>query len=206
MHSSTRRLCTLLIAIALCAVSARASDQGEPLLGRAGGVPVTEREFRERFELTPGLYRHKDSRLEAEKQEVIYSMVAEKLLAQEALARRLDADSLYQLALSEVTKLLARDASSSRIPQTPNRPGRALPPRPISTGCIGTPRSTHSGTPRPSSGGRRTPQSKTQHTRSPTGLSRNRWPPDRATTFWPSRSPRRIRGSHRWAALCSVSR
>jgi parvulin-like peptidyl-prolyl isomerase len=110
MRSNTRRFHTLFFALALCAVSARAADQEEPLLGRAGGAPITEREFRERFELTPGLYRHRGVRLEADKREVLYSMIAEKLLAQEGLARRLDADSLYQRALSEVTKLLARDA------------------------------------------------------------------------------------------------
>jgi parvulin-like peptidyl-prolyl isomerase len=37
-------------------------------------------------------------------------MIAEKLLAQEAVARRLDADSLYLRAVAEVTKLLTRDA------------------------------------------------------------------------------------------------
>ncbi len=110
MRFDIRRFRTLLLALALWAVSARAADQEEPLLGRAGEAPITERAFRERFELTPGLNRHRGARLETDKQEVLYSMIAEKLLAQEALARRLDADSLYQRALSEVTKLLARDA------------------------------------------------------------------------------------------------
>jgi parvulin-like peptidyl-prolyl isomerase len=104
------RFHTLLLALALCGVFARAADQEEPILGRAGEAPITERAFRERFELTPGLYRQRGARRETDKQEVLYSMIAEKLLAQEALARRLDADSLYQRALSEVTKLLARDA------------------------------------------------------------------------------------------------
>jgi parvulin-like peptidyl-prolyl isomerase len=99
-----------LLVLALCSVVAGTAAQQEPILGRAGGEPVTEREFRQRFELTPGLYRNRGSLLEAAKQELLYSMIAEKLLAQEALARRLDADSLYQRALGEVTRLLARDA------------------------------------------------------------------------------------------------
>ncbi len=110
MHLKTRTLRTLLLALVICTVRAGAADQEESILGRAGGEPVTEREFRERFELTPGLYRQRKARLEAEKQELLYSMIAERLLAQEALARRLDEDSLYVRAMSEVTKLLARDA------------------------------------------------------------------------------------------------
>lgn len=110
MRFDIRRFRTLLLALALCAGPARAADQEEPILGRAGEAPITERAFRERFELTPGLDRHRGARIETDKQEVLYSMIAEKLLAEEALARRLDADSLYQRALSEVTKLLARDA------------------------------------------------------------------------------------------------
>ena len=110
MRFDIRRFRTLLAALALCAVFARAADQEEPILGRAGEAPITERAFRERFELTPGLHRQRGARLESDKKEILYSMIAEKLLAQEALARRLDADSLYQRAISEVTKLLARDA------------------------------------------------------------------------------------------------
>jgi len=81
----------------------------EPIIGTAGGVDITEREFRERFELTPGLYRNRRDRLEEEKLIAAYSLVAEKLLAQEALARGLDQEEAYQEALAGVTNLLARD-------------------------------------------------------------------------------------------------
>jgi parvulin-like peptidyl-prolyl isomerase len=88
-------------------VSVLAEEQ--PILARAGSAFISEREFLERFELTPGLYRHRKSQLEGEKLKALYSIVAEKLLAQEALSRNLDRDSLYQSALLDLTKLLVRD-------------------------------------------------------------------------------------------------
>jgi hypothetical protein len=70
---------------------------------------ISEREFIERFELSPGLYRRKGARLESEKLSLLYSMIAEKLLAQEALERHFDSDSVVVAALDGVAKLLARD-------------------------------------------------------------------------------------------------
>jgi peptidyl-prolyl cis-trans isomerase C len=102
------------LATALLALfaSGRARPQGtspEPIIGSAGRTEITEREFRERFELTPGLYRNRRDRLDEEKLITAYSLVAEKLLAEEALARGLEQERGYQDALAEVRKLLARD-------------------------------------------------------------------------------------------------
>jgi peptidyl-prolyl cis-trans isomerase C len=82
-------------------------QQEEPILARAGKVFITEREFLERFELTPALYRSRKS--DGDKLNALFSLVAEKLLAQEASDRQLEGDSLFQSALAEVTKLVARD-------------------------------------------------------------------------------------------------
>ncbi len=93
-------------------LSVRAPAQGsdsDPILARAGKTFITEREFLERFELTPALYRSRTSHLEEEKLTTLYSLIAEKLLAEDATDRHLDRDSLYQSAITEITKLLARD-------------------------------------------------------------------------------------------------
>lgn len=81
----------------------------EGVVARAGGRFISEREFTERFELLPALYRHRASRLEEAKLELLYSLTAEKLLAQEAIDRGLDRDSSFLAALHEIRKLLARD-------------------------------------------------------------------------------------------------
>lgn len=101
-------LCAILLLIPL--LSVRAQDGSEPLLARAGNAFISEREFQERFELTPGLYRHRKAQLEQEKLTFLYSMIAEKLLAQEARVRGLDTLVTYRTAIADLTKLLARDA------------------------------------------------------------------------------------------------
>jgi parvulin-like peptidyl-prolyl isomerase len=91
------------------AAPAQTEPASEPAIARAGNVFISEREFLERFELTPGLYRHRKPQLEQEKLTLLYSIVAEKLLAQEALARNLDTAALYNFALADITRLLVRD-------------------------------------------------------------------------------------------------
>jgi len=91
------------------AAAAQTDPVAEPAIARAGTVFISEREFLERFELTPGLYRHRKPQLEQEKLTLLYSMVAEKLLAQEALARNCDTAALYTRALADIARLLVRD-------------------------------------------------------------------------------------------------
>ena len=105
-HSTPQNfnLPALVFVLILCAAQARSWDQQNPVLGRAGDLSITEREFRERFQLSPGLHRQGANRLDTAKLEFLHSMIAEKVLSQEALARGLDADSPYRRALSEITK------------------------------------------------------------------------------------------------------
>jgi len=70
---------------------------------------ISEEEFLERYELLPGQYRNRTNNNEESKLVFLYSLVAEKILAQEALARRMDQDSVYQYAISGIKKMLARD-------------------------------------------------------------------------------------------------
>ncbi len=79
------------------------------VVAKAGNVFVTEKEFIERFELSPALHRGRKSRLEDAKLELLYSIIAEKLLAQEARERGLDRDSAFQSSFDVLRKILARD-------------------------------------------------------------------------------------------------
>ena len=99
----------ILLLLATCSAAAQTGPAENAVIARAGHAFISEREFVERFELTPGLYRHRKPQLEAEKLEMLYSMVAEKLLAQEASARSLDTTALYRSALADLTHLLVRD-------------------------------------------------------------------------------------------------
>ncbi|MEK6571638.1 MAG: peptidyl-prolyl cis-trans isomerase, partial [Bacteroidota bacterium] len=84
-------------------------EPGKSYVGRAGDTFISEDEFLQRFELLPGLYRQRKPQLEQAKLEFLYSLIAEKLLVQEAIARGLDADSLFQASFNEVRKLILRD-------------------------------------------------------------------------------------------------
>ena len=105
-----RRIIPLLAGILLAApFLALAQQDNVAVVARVGNVFISEREFLERFELTPGLYRHRKPQLEQEKLTFLYSLIAEKLLAQEALARGLDTSALFRAGMADLVKLFARD-------------------------------------------------------------------------------------------------
>ena len=107
-----RRLTILLLVTgALCLTEARAQSTQVPadVVAKAGDTYITEKEFVERFEMLPGLQRHRAGRMEEAKLELLYSLVAEKLMAQEARTRGMDQDSIFRLSFEEVRKMLARD-------------------------------------------------------------------------------------------------
>ena len=79
------------------------------VLARVGDRFISEKEFVQRFELLPAVQRNRKNQLEPAKLDLLYSLVAEKLLALEAQARRLDQDSTVQAELLEMRKLLGRD-------------------------------------------------------------------------------------------------
>lgn len=106
--ASLMRAAAILLAIA-CTAPAQTDPPDGAVLARAGDVFVAEREFTERFELTPGLYRHRKPQLEQEKLVLLYSMVAEKLLAREARERQFDTAGVYRAAITDLLKLLVRD-------------------------------------------------------------------------------------------------
>jgi hypothetical protein len=81
----------------------------ESVLAKAGYIFITEREFLERFELLPNQFRNRPSNIEESKLLFLYSLIAEKLLAQEAEMRHLDQDSVFQQALHHIKKNLVRD-------------------------------------------------------------------------------------------------
>lgn len=78
-------------------------------IARAGNIYISEQEFLERYELLPGQYRNRQKNVEESKLVFLYSLIAEKLLAQEAAARHIDQDSMYQAAIEGIKKMLARD-------------------------------------------------------------------------------------------------
>jgi len=84
------------------------SAKAEAYVGKAGDIFISENEFVRRFEMLPALRRGKAG-LEREKLEFLYSLIAEKIFAQEAKARKLDEDTAFVSSYNEIRKMLARD-------------------------------------------------------------------------------------------------
>lgn len=107
------RVVMLIVAgcLLLPASNARARGQDPPnaVLGRAGEIFIPEWEFLQRYELFPSLRQQRRGRMEHAKTELMVSLLAEKLLVQEARARGLDRDSAFVQDFDGVRKLLARD-------------------------------------------------------------------------------------------------
>jgi parvulin-like peptidyl-prolyl isomerase len=98
-----------LCVLCICQARPQTAEHQNSAIARAGTMYISEEEFLERYELLPGQYRNRTNNIEESKLVFLYSLVAEKLLAQEALTRHMDQDSVYQYAISGIKKMLARD-------------------------------------------------------------------------------------------------
>ncbi|MDP1676109.1 MAG: hypothetical protein Q8L88_04525, partial [Bacteroidota bacterium] len=83
--------------------------KNDSYVAKSGNIFISEREFVQRFELLPGLSRQRRSQIETAKSEFLYTLIAEKLLAQEAIERRFDQDTTVQRVLLAIRKKLSRD-------------------------------------------------------------------------------------------------
>jgi hypothetical protein len=100
----------LILVFLLASVSAsQITEADETYLARAGDIHISENEFLQRFEFLPALYRHRKPQLERAKLELLYAMVAEKLLAQAALEQEVDQSPVFLDAFNRVRKLIVRD-------------------------------------------------------------------------------------------------
>jgi parvulin-like peptidyl-prolyl isomerase len=78
-------------------------------VARAGSIYISEQEFLKRYELLPGQYRNRRGNTEESKLAFLYSLVAEKLLAQAAIEHHRDRDTVFQKSIAGITRMLARD-------------------------------------------------------------------------------------------------
>ena len=104
----TLLLLLLLISSSFIVSGRQHSAKAEAYVGKAGDTFISESEFAKRFEMLPALRRGK-SGIEREKLEFLYSLIAEKIFAQEAKSRKLDEETAFVSSYIEIRKLLARD-------------------------------------------------------------------------------------------------
>ncbi len=78
-------------------------------LAKAGDKIITARDFIQRYELTIWQGKERKTQVDKNKLEFLYSMIAEKLLALEALALGLDKEPEIEKAIKQTEKLLVLD-------------------------------------------------------------------------------------------------
>lgn len=99
-----------IILFVLISVSLFAQKEDEKILARVGNKNITLKEFRERYELTPQLGRHNKNREEYLKEELLYSIIAEKLWALESEKLQLDTIDVMKYTFPALQKMYWRDA------------------------------------------------------------------------------------------------
>ncbi len=109
---SCGRICLAILVLLVCVDSElkpQTPDPSNSVVARVGDQYIEEEEFLERYELLPAPGRSRKGNTEEAKLELLYSIVAEKLLAQEAVSRHMDKDSAFVAAFDDVRRKLARD-------------------------------------------------------------------------------------------------
>ena len=104
------RLLKTLICIIIFSSFSAAQPQGEKPVAKIGSTIISVDEFRERFELTPQVNRHIKGREDLYKEELLYSIIAEKLWSLEAENLRLDTTEIMRSTFTTLEKMYWRDA------------------------------------------------------------------------------------------------
>lgn len=82
----------------------------DSLLVKIGNSGITTEEFQKRFELIPQLTSGFKKDLEQKKNDLLHSLIAEKLWANEAEALKLDTSDIMQITFKTIEKMFVRDA------------------------------------------------------------------------------------------------
>jgi peptidyl-prolyl cis-trans isomerase C len=83
--------------------------QNKKVIAKAGGIEVTSDEFRLRYEFTPHPQKLDFNEIE-KKKEFLYTLIAEKLLAEEAIRNGLNNEKEYLELLNYLREIYLRDA------------------------------------------------------------------------------------------------
>ncbi len=85
------------------------AQNGNKIIAKAGNRNITVKEFVERFEFVPQLNRNQTN-IDQKKKELLYTIIAEKLFAQEAESLKLDTTEIMRYTFPAMEKMYVRDA------------------------------------------------------------------------------------------------
>ncbi|GAB1350454.1 hypothetical protein MASR1M107_26690 [Ignavibacteriales bacterium] len=96
--------------MSLLFISTLHSQLRKDVVAKIGDREITDKEFILRYEMTPKYIAHVKGAQQALKEELIYTVAAEKLFAQEAEKLRLDTIKEVKIRIEQFEKMFARDA------------------------------------------------------------------------------------------------
>jgi parvulin-like peptidyl-prolyl isomerase len=105
-----KQIFIVILFLLLCTVEQYSQSFIDKNVARVGNLTITDQEFLERYEMTPGFNRHRKSTIESQKIEFLFSLIAEKLWALEAISRGLDTSDVIKFSTEAFTKMFVRDA------------------------------------------------------------------------------------------------
>jgi len=99
----------LLISLFLFHTEIFSQSFNQPYVARVGSKVITDSEFLERYEFTPGFKRHIKQMDDSNKLEFLFTLIAEKLLALEAKNLKLDTTEVMQFSRKAFERMFVRD-------------------------------------------------------------------------------------------------
>jgi peptidyl-prolyl cis-trans isomerase C len=108
MEVSMFKNINLLLTIIFILNIKTAAQQNDKTIAKVGNQKITEREFKLRYELVPHYTRDQFNK-DSSKIDLLNSMIAEKLLYQEAISLGLDSTDYYKFSLQQIKNIYVRD-------------------------------------------------------------------------------------------------
>lgn len=104
LNTALLLILTLLITAEVCSQSFN-----QPYVARVGSKTISDSEFLERYEFTPGFRRHIQKMDDSNKLEFLFTLIAEKLFALEAKNLKLDTTEVIRFARKAFERMFVRD-------------------------------------------------------------------------------------------------
>lgn len=102
-------LLCLIVLLPSVQINLSAQSFNQPFVARVGDKVISNNEFLERYEFTPGFKRQIKQMEESNKLEFLFTLIAEKLFALEAKNLRLDTTEVIQFSKRAFEKMFVRD-------------------------------------------------------------------------------------------------
>jgi peptidyl-prolyl cis-trans isomerase C len=103
------KLILFVIAVSIIHNQSFAQSFNQPYVARVGSKVISDSEFLERYEFTPGFRRHIKQMDDSNKLEFLFTLIAEKLFALEAKNLRLDTTDVIQFSRKAFERMFVRD-------------------------------------------------------------------------------------------------